>query len=839
MIDGRVDDDCWENVGTWSGTFVQQQPDEGKPETEETHIKILYDDHNMYVAFRAYDSEPEKINRWLAPRDQLKGDAVAIIFDSYDDKRTGFCFALTAGGTRADFLVSNTSSDDYTWNAVWDGKVSFDDKGWYAEFRIPLSQLRYSNKEVEQEWGMGALRSIDRKLETDHLHLIPRQNDGFVHSLGRLTGISNLPKSRRIELSPYTSLKYQLTQKEEGNPYATGSEWGYGAGLDGKIGLSSDFTLDFTINPDFGQVEADPSTINLTAFETYYEEKRPFFLEGKNIFSMLGEKMFYSRRIGSRPQWSPDEEDGRYSKVPEQTHILSAVKVSGKSKKGLSLGIVNSLTSKESARITENGREYRMTAQPFTSYSVARVQQDIKGGNTVVGGMISSVNRSLEEEHLSGLTRNAYVGAVDFEQYILDRRYYTMGSVKYSYVEGSKDAITKLQRSPVHYFQREGATHVKVDESRTSLQGTSGSIMIGRGGKNNKWIAEQYFNWASPGFELNDMGYLESADYKLFRGYIAYVENTPTGIFRNYNLVAFHRTLWDYSGVITYNNEGFETNISFMNKWYLYFCAFYEGYNVSNGLLRGGMPVRSNPRWGTDMSFGTDQAKKVWFKGYHGTCFGSVQRYAQYAWAEVNYRPIPNLGLTARLEYDYMNMGLDYVASPDLLSSPKADLPQTDRKAYILAARKQNIVGLTLRMDYSITPDLSVQFYGNPFMSSGKYTAFKRATNTMDKKFSNRFRPLDDKVLAYHSADNNYSVTEANGDTYTFDNPDFSFREFRFNLVARWEYRPNSILYLVWGQERSGSDSEYISSFSQNTSALFKYHPNNVLMLKLNYWFSL
>jgi hypothetical protein len=838
VIDGKVNDDCWENVGAWSGTFVQQQPDEGKPETEETRMKILYDDHNIYVAFRAYDSEPEKINRWLAPRDQLKGDAVAILLDSYDDKRTGFCFVLTAGGTRVDFLASNYNNDDYTWNAVWEGKVSNDDKGWYAEFRIPLTQLRYSNKDSEQEWGMAAIRIIDRKMETDHLHLVPRQNNGFVHSIGRLAGISNLPKSRRIEFSPYTSLKYSLSEKEDGNPYAIGSEWGFGAGLDGKIGLSSDFTLDFTVNPDFGQVEADPSTINLTAFETWYEEKRPFFMEGKNIFSMMGEEMFYSRRIGSRPQWSPDDEEGRYSKTPKETHILSAVKVSGKSKKGLSLGILNSLTSKENSLITENGREYKMTAQPFTSYSVVRVQQDIKGGNTVVGGMLSSVNRSLNDDHLSSiLTRNAYVGALDFEQYFRKREYYVMGAVKYSNVEGSKEAITKLQRSPVHNFQREGALHVKVDESRTNLQGTTGSFLIGRGGKNAKWVTEHRYMWASPGYEPNDMGYLEAADYKLVRGYVAYMENNPVGIFRNYHVDIFYRNVWDYSGTTTYNNAGIETNMTFKNKWYLYYGLFYEGQNVQNGMLRGGMPVRLNSRWGTDMSAGTDQAKKIWFKAYHGTCFGSVQRYAQYAWGEINYRPIPNLGLSARLEYDYMNMGLEYAATTDVFSN--GDNVATTGQAYVLAARKQSIASLTLRMDYSITPNFSLQFYGNPFMSSGKYTKFKRATNTMDAEYSNRFRLLDDKVLTYHPDDNQYTVVEANGDTYKFDNPDFSFREFRFNLVARWEYRPNSILYLVWGQERSGSDSEYVSSFSQNTSALFKYHPNNVLMLKLNYWFSL
>ncbi|MDR0430878.1 MAG: carbohydrate binding family 9 domain-containing protein [Tannerellaceae bacterium] len=826
-VDGTLHDDCWENIGEWSGAFVQQQPDEGKPETEETCLKILYDNHNIYAAFRALDAEPEKINRWLSPRDQVKGDAVCIVFDSYADKRTGFAFVLTAGGTKADFLCGNLGNDDYTWNAVWEGRVSHDNKGWYAEFRIPLSQLRYSN-ETEQEWGFHAIRIIDRKMETDHLNLIPRNNKGFVFSFATLTGITDLPKSRRIELSPYTSLKYQTSEKEAGNPYATGSEWGGGAGVDGKIGLSSDFTLDFTLNPDFGQVEADPSTINLTAFETWYEEKRPFFLEGKNIFDMAGESMFYSRRIGARPKWSPDDEEGRYSSVPQQTHIISAVKVSGKSKKGLSLGLLNSITSKEYAKITEKGNEYRMVSQPLTSYSVARVQQDIKEGNTILGGMFTSTNRSIKNDHLLFLPRNAYTGAFDFTQYFKNREYYAIGSMQYSYVEGTREAMTTLQELPVHNFQREDASYLSIDSSRTSMKGTSGRILLGRGG-GKKIGFENSFMWATPGFDLNDAGYLQNADFMQLRGYVGYVENTPQGIFRNYTVDAFYRFLWDYGGVNTFGRAGLEGNFTFTNKWGVYMGAFYDMKTVENGMLRGGPAVLLNPRWGTDMSLWSDGSKKISVSGYHGTVLGD-KRYAQFAWGEVGYRPLPNLALSARVNYTYWNKGLEYAADEEF--SP-------GKKAYIMSSLKQDVLGLTIRVDYGITPDFSLQFYGNPFMSSGKYTQFKRATNTMDKAYANRFRLLGDDVLAYNTNDNTYSVKEANGNTYTFDNPDFSFREFRFNLVARWEYRPNSIFFLVWGQDRSGSAPEYISSFSQNAKDLFSYTPTNVFMIKLNYWFTL
>ena len=831
-IDGIPDDECWNNVGDWSENFVQQRPNEGQPATEDTHFKILYDDHHLYVAFRCFDSEPEKINRWLAPRDQRSGDAIGIIFDSYNDRRTGFSFGLTAGGTKFDYLCFNNSNDDYSWNAVWDGKVSHDSRGWYAEFRIPLSQLRYSDAEGEQEWGFTAVRYIDRKAEQSFIHLISQQNSGFVYSFSRLEGISGLPKSRRIELAPYTTAKYQLSQKEESNPYSKSSEWRFGAGLDGKVGLSSDFTLDFSINPDFGQVEADPSTINLTAFETYYGEKRPFFLEGKNIFNNLGEALFYSRRIGSRTLWYPDDQDGRYVSEPKETTIISALKVSGKSKNGLAVGLLNSLTARGNIKINDFGREYSMNAQPFASYTVARLQQDFKKGNTILGAFLTSTNRAIHEDHLKGFVRNAYAGAVDFEQYFRKRDYFVKGIVQYSRVEGDREAITKLQESPVHFYQREGVTHLGVDDSRTSITGNAGRIILGKRGQNAKIISEQRFQWATPGFDINNLGYIRKADYKTFNGFVGYSETTPKSIFHRYFFDVFYTYETDFSHKPLFGRIGSEAELSFKNNYFAYICAFYDPTQIETSMLRGGPPIDVNPRWGTDLVINTDGSKRVSANIYHGTVLSDI-RYAQFASATINYRPVPNLNISASVDYNYWHKQLEYV------NKPKPDHDDS-KQIYLMGALKQETIGLTTRIDYIITPELSIQFYGNPFISTGKYAHFKRATNTMDKKYDNRFYLVQPAELAYNAEDNAYTVNETHtGNRYTFDNPDFSFREFRFNLVARWEYKPNSILYLVWAQDRSGRASEYIPSFSQNAKALFNYYPGNVLMVKLNYWFSI
>ncbi|MDR1259155.1 MAG: carbohydrate binding family 9 domain-containing protein [Tannerellaceae bacterium] len=800
VVDGSLGDDCWMNDGVWSGGFVKQQPDEGDPESEETALKILYDDRNVYVAFRALDSEAAKINRWLAPRDMVRGDAVYIVFDSYRDGRTGFAFALTAAGGKADFVCWNSANDDYTWNAVWEGRVSVDSFGWYAEFSIPLSQLRYAAGEEEQTWGMHAVRVIDRKMETDHLHLVRRNNSGLVFSFGRMEGLRRLPARRRVELLPYASAAFRTQD-------AGGRSTDPGAGLDGKVGLSSDFTLDFTVNPDFGQVEADPSTINLSAYETYYEEKRPFFVEGKGIFSMPGETMFYSRRIGASLTGGGSEGGGGSS-------VISAVKVSGKNRKGLALGLLNALTG---------GGD-----RPFTSYSVARVQKDVDGGNTVVGGMLTAVNRSGQDRGPESLAGQAYAVGADFEQYFREREYYVRANVQGSYVAGSREAITALQRSPVHYFQREGARHVSVDSMRTALGGSAGSISVGRSGA-GKLVFRQVFSWAGPGFDVNEAGYIEGSDYMLANGLVGYVDNAPRGWFRSYEVYAFSRYQWNFGGVNTLGQAGIESTMNFRNKWYLYLCGAYYPRVVESGLLRGGPLVRANPRWGTDVSMGSDQSERFWMKAYHGTATGA-ERYSRYAWLEANYRPAPNVGLSARLNYSYHNSSLEYVGQCD--AGPMG-------KVYLMGALSQRTAGLTLRIDYSISPDVSIQFYGNPFISSGRYTGFKRATDTMNKDYERRFRPLAAGELSYEAEGNRYVASEAGGLAYGFDNPDFSFRECRFNLVARWEYRPNSILYLVWGQSRSDTAAEYIGSLGRNLSALLDCTPADVFMFKFSYLFNL
>ena len=356
VIDGKLDDDCWKNEGNWSQNFLQNTPVERAQPTYPTRIKILFDDKNIYFALRAWDPEPDKINRFVGNRDDNSiGDLISVAFDSYHDSRAAAEFNINAGGNKTDLIVTDNLSVNLNWNAVWEGKTSVNDSSWTVEFRIPLNQLRYNQSDSGMVWGLHVRRIVRRIQEMDQWSLIPRKNSGHVYSFGTMYGLQGIQKPRLIEFLPYVAAKMTMEPQVEGSPYSNGARWNGNAGIDSKIGVG-DFTMDVTINPDFGQIEADPSVMNLTAFETFYEEKRPFFLEGKHIFDFSPDNnmMFYSRRIGHAPSYSPEVDNvTSFSKEPEFTNIINAIKLTGTTRNGISVGILQSTTQKETAKVTD------------------------------------------------------------------------------------------------------------------------------------------------------------------------------------------------------------------------------------------------------------------------------------------------------------------------------------------------------------------------------------------------------------------------------------------------------------------------------------------------------
>jgi hypothetical protein len=829
VIDGKLDDDCWKNEGNWSQKFLQNTPIERAQPTYPTKIKILFDDKNIYFALRAWDPEPDKINRFVGNRDDNSiGDLISVAFDSYHDSRAAAEFNINAGGNKTDLIVTDNLSVNLNWNAVWEGKTSVNDSSWCAEFRIPLNQLRYNQSDSEMVWGLHVRRIVRRIQEVDQWSLIPRKNSGHVYSFGTMYGLQGIQKPRLIEFLPYVAAKMTLEPQIEGSPYSKGVRWNGNAGIDSKIGVG-DFTMDVTINPDFGQIEADPSVMNLTAFETFYEEKRPFFLEGKHIFDFSPDNnmMFYSRRIGHAPSYSPEVDNvTSFSKEPEFTNIINAIKLTGTTRNGISVGVLQSTTQKEKAKVTEDGVETEPVVEPLTNFLVARIQKIANKGNTQFGTMFTSTNRFSDVPHLEYLNKNAYTAGLDLLQYTRDREYFLDFKGIMSYINGKEEAMVALQRNALHYYQRPDASdYLGVDSSRRSLSGTGGYLSAGRLG-NKRFIFSEKVSWWSPGFDMNDVGYLLMADLVQNLTKLGIRQTEPHGILRNYTFTLGQMNAWNYGGVSTHNDVNAAFTTQFTNRWDLSMTEAYTIKELSTRLLRGGPSFRLSPYWDNTITFNTNKSDRVIF-GLNNISSVSTDGVSRRYMIKpsLSFRLGNHFYITSQMAYDHNIDNFIYVTQKQT---------STDIR-YIMAHIKQETYSVTLRLNYNITPDISIQYYGSPFISTGIYDDFKKSLDAGADDINDRYHSFTDSEISYDQPSNSYQVNDG-PDTYSFNNPDFSFREFRSNLVARWEYRPGSTIYLVWENNQYSRDHVYYSSLSENLGDLFGGAPTNVFMVKMSFW---
>ncbi len=821
VIDGVLDDVAWD-TGKWAGDFTQWIPNEGAKPSYPTHVKILYDDENLYVAIRAFDGEPEKISRKIGRRDGIRGDVVGVTVDSYYDHRTGFEFSVTAAGQKIDLVLFNPLNWDTNWDAVWYAKTAMEDSAWTVEYQIPLSQLRYSS-EHEQVWGLHFWRWIDRLQEESCWEPQSSTGPGILYQFGELHGIKGLPRSRRFELLPYSLGKVNTFKKEAENPFADKGRSSLAtAGLDAKIGLTSNFTADITINPDFGQVESDPSVMNLTAFETFFEEKRPFFLEGKNIFNFNTDdaNVFYSRRIGHAPTYKPDLQNQEYMKYPENTTILMATKVSGKTANGLSIGILESVTASEQAEISSPAGSENVDVEPLTNYFIGRLQQDFKAGNTVLGGIITANNRDISADHIEFLNKNAYTAGLDFLHHWNDKEFYLDAKFLGSHITGSREAISNLQKASARYYQRPDATHLQFDSTNTSLSGYGGSLKVGKVSK-GLWRYSTSVSFHSPGLELNDLGFMQRSDFINQKNDISYFVNRPVSIFRTYSVSITQFNNWDFAPDHLSSGGGLNLYLEFLNKWSISTDLTVSSSELDTRILRGGPAMQMSRYWNFSTGMQTDPSRNI-------SAFVNINatRASHESKQIDNINPGISIQLINPLK---LEVSLNYESNRDALQYIDTKLVNGDNH-YILGKLNQKTLGLIFRVDYNITPELSVQYYGSPFASVGGYSEFKSVTNPRADAYNDRF-----KFINVSTVGNDYLVYES----YTFSNPDFNFNQWRSNLVCRWEYRPGSQLYLVWSQERTDFQQPGHDSVSKTLGNLRHVQANNVLLIKLSYWFSI
>jgi hypothetical protein len=831
VIDGRADEGCWERV-EWSGGFTQSTPRDGAEPTEETAFKVLYDADNLYVLVRLHDREPAHIERRLGRRDAYSGDDVYVQIDSYFDKRTAFGFGVNAAGVKYDAVISSDgASEDSSWDPVWFVATSVDQEGWTAEMRIPFSELRFGDK-ADHVWGFQVNRWYFRAQEGSTWQHIPQRSAGLVSRYGELHGLAGIKPRALREVVPYAVNRLQRSASQEGNPFATGQSNQLFGGVDGKIGITNDVTLTFTANPDFGQVEADPSVVNLTAFETYYVEKRPFFVEGANIFAMpitsfgtsSGDTLFYSRRIGRPPQYQPRPGEGAFVDQPDQTSVLGAAKLSGKTKNGLSFGLLDTVTSEERAAIDLSGQRSQEVVEPLTNYTVGRVRKDFRQGNSTFGGMFTSVQRRLDHPQLSFLHRAAYTGGMDFAHYWRDKTYYVKGTGVFSHVRGTPEAILRTQMASPRFFQRPDATYLSLDPTRTSLSGHGGSIEAGRSG-NSRLILNGSYAWRSPGLELNDIGFQRVADYAVARVQGTYRVFQPFSIFRTFsvefapwvNFVNMH----EFVGMGGY----VAPSAQFRNYWTVMAVCERDGEYLDTMVLRGGPALKVSPYTSVFLALNSDGRKKATF-GFN----------AQHRWDRNREIDSTSLGVT----FGYRPSGAFDVSIQPNVSFNRAALQYVgtwqvgSENRYLVSSLDQKTLRVTVRLNYALTPTLSVQYYGQPFVSAGAYSDFKRIADPRAERYEDRFHLFSTSEIA-SSAGQFFVDEDHDGVTdFSFGRPDFNFRQFRSNLVARWEYSPGSTLYVVWTQDRTGVDPSGVFSVGRDMGELFRVGPRNVFLVKFS-----
>ena len=840
VLDGRLDDEVWLRAPA-AGTFTQKDPEEGKPSTERTDLRLAYDHAALYVGARLFDREPSRIVRQLARRDrEAEADGFWVFLDPHHDHLTGASFSVSAAGVQGDSTIYNDSWQDNSWDAVWESAVNVDAEGWSVEMRIPFSQLRFS-KSDQHTFGVNAMRYIQRKNERAWLVHVPKTESGLASRMAHLEGLDGISPQRTLELLPYVLSRAEyVAPATAGDPFNDGTRLFAGGGLDLKYRVSSSLTLDGTVNPDFGQVEVDPAVVNLTAFETFFEEKRPFFIEGANIFSNFGRSgannfwgfnrsepmLFYSRRIGRSPQGAAH---GEFVDRPSSTTILGAAKLTGKTRTGWTLAALEAVTGREGAKTANGASREHADIEPLTNYFVGRISRD--KGRGAVGVLMTAVNRDLRAPPLrSALASQAYVTGVDGHLFLDGKREWVInGSVAASHVRGSTDAMGRLQDASQRYYSRPDATHIDPDPAATSLGGWTGSVNLNRNSGVHQVNAA---GWAvSPGFESGDAGFNFNADRA--GSHVVYQWRNPkVNRFVRERFVAVAKWYtWNFAGERQRDGVHAFAQVQFKNYWSLFGGALYIRPGQDDRATRGGPSMRSTGARGGFFNLDSDSRKRVSGGLNAEVVTNAFDESSVSAGLTVRYRPSASLEISTGPSYQNNYQLAQYVGT---FRDPVAAATYGSR--YVFATLGQKEFSLQTRVNYILSPRMSLQVYMQPLVSVGDYRTFKELARPRTYDFTRFGEDLG--TLSYDPAAREYHVEPGDGGApFSFGNPDFNFKSLRLNAIFRWEWRPGSALYLVWTEQRQDLAHPGQFVLGRDVRGLFRAPADDVLLVKIAYWF--
>jgi hypothetical protein len=841
VIDGRLDDPVWATVEAVSG-FLQRDPDEGKPATEETLIRVAYDDHALYVAGDLRDQTPSAIVRQLSRRDAaVEADALLVYVDPLNDRLTGAQFGVSAAGVQRDALIYNDNFLDPTWDAVWESAVEVSADGWSVEIRIPLSQLRFSAAE-RHTWGLNVQRIIQRRHESDWLQLVPKNESGLASRMARLEGIAGVDPPTTLELMPYVTARPEFVEPQvAGSPFNDGATFSAAAGLDLKYGLTSSLTLDATFNPDFGQVEVDPAVVNLTQFETFFEERRPFFTEGAKIFGNFGRSgaseywgffrpeptLFYSRRIGRIPQ---GRVDGLHVSIPQATTIVGAGKVTGRARRGWTIGALEAVTSPENARVSDGLQLSERQVEPLTSYSAVRAQREL-GRRAGIGVLGTAVVRRLSDPALAALLpSSALMGGIDGHLFLDGARTWVLhGGVAGSAVQGSAPAILRLQRAEQRYFQRPDVTFVNVDPTATSVEGWTGQANLNRNRGN---VTVNLGLWGmSPGLEVNDAGYSTQTDRAGAHALVQFRRLTPDRWTSERSFWVSKWWTWNWGNQL--QGDGWQASASarFLNMWRSSVLASYAKRVWDDKLTRGGPTVIRPGNRGLQAALVTDSRRRAVVSVGASYTARDYNASALVSELQLAWRPMPALTIATGPSYRRNIVSAQYLSTvADPLASATFD------RRYVFGELDQIEVSMPTRVNLVTSPRTSLQIYFQPLISAGAYAAIKELEAPRTYDFM-RYG-VDAGTIAEV---NRRLVIDPDGDgpasAFTIAKPDFTLCSQRLNAIFRWEFRPGSTLFVAWTQQRLDRLPTGVFDFGSSAARVFTAPADDVLMVKVSYWF--
>jgi hypothetical protein len=838
VLDGRLSESAWQKAPAITN-FTQSYPTPGAKPTDPTEVRVLYDDAALYVGVRMFDAHPDSIAAQLARRDAsgIYNDWIHVIVDSYHDRRTAFHFTVNPKGVKKDLYTSNDGDEDANWDAIWEVATRVDSLGWVAEFRIPLSQLRFgSTTGKDRIWGFQVMRDVARRNERDSWSPWTPQSPGFVSRFGDLGGLTDVPQPRGLEVVPYVSTKLTRAPGDRANPFFHSTDTKPSVGADLKYALPSGLTLTTTVNPDFGQVEVDPSVINLSAFETSFPEKRPFFLEGSDAFGFGrvalyndygSQRFFYSRRIGREPQRSVS---GKFVDRPAATTIAGAAKITGKVGPW-SVGFLDAVTPKETARVVTSN-DIRMTTpvEPLTNYMASRIKRDFRGAGTVVGTMVTSTLRNLSDPVFKDVLRStATLAGADFEHAMQNRKYIVSGFLAGSSVTGSQNAIASTQLNSTHYYQRPDASYLRYDPTRTRLTGHVGELAFATSGALYSSVG---YKEMSPGLELNDLGLVGAADFRALVTDVGYQNYTAGRRLRSFGGNASSEHAWNFGGNSIRQALSGSVSGVFNNLASAGFGGGYSWPYFNDRFTRGGPLALQPSRWSVSANAGSDTRKVVSFRG--AADYFRRGQHGGGGWdmsSAADYRPASNVHVVFGPSLSRDNAPAQYVRT---VTDPAATA--TYGKRYVFANIHQTTLAMDTRVEWTFSPAMSFQLYAQPFVSAGQYYGFKEFLT--QRKFEFAEYGVERGTIA-RSLSGTYTVDPDDGGpspSFDFSDPTFNIRILRGNAVLRWEYRPGSALFVVWQQQRT--DSEPVGDFDprRDVGGLFQTVPTNILLVKATYW---